>query len=77
MGVALLVAVIWIPIAWWIKLIVLASVITLNSVRMVLSSKKKKNKQEIKDQISQSDQTKNTTSAPSSQVKITNQKTEN
>ncbi len=44
-GVALLVAIIWVPIAWWIKLIVLAVVIALNGVRMVISSKKKEQKQ--------------------------------
>lgn len=41
-GVALLVAIIWIPIDWWIKIVVLVCVVALNSVRMVISNKKKK-----------------------------------
>lgn len=53
-GIALLVAIIWVPVQWWIKIIALVCVITLNSIRMLLSAKRKKqNAQQNADGIKQ------------------------
>lgn len=43
-GIALLVMVIFIPVIWWIKIIIIVIVIGLNSLRMVLEKKRKENK---------------------------------
>lgn len=46
-GVALLLAAIFVPVAWWIKVIFFVCVIGFNSVRMVLKKKKNLSKQNI------------------------------
>lgn len=43
-GIALLVMVIFIPVIWWVKLIIIAVVVALNSLRMVLEKKRKESK---------------------------------
>ena len=42
-GVILLVMVIWVPIFWWIKLIIILCVISFNVLRIRLDKKNKKN----------------------------------
>lgn len=51
-GVALVLAAIFVPVAWWIKVIFFLCVIAFNTVRMTLSKKKKTKKFETKSEES-------------------------
>ncbi len=42
LGVLFVAAAIWVPVPWWVKLIVIACLIAFNIVRMRLSAKKKR-----------------------------------
>ncbi|MDD3862706.1 MAG: hypothetical protein PHV79_02510 [Clostridia bacterium] len=44
-GVALVLAAIFVPVSWWIKVLFFVAVISFNSIRMALKLKKKKSLQ--------------------------------
>ena len=51
-GIVLLVMVIWVPIMWWIKLIIILCVITFNVLRMKFDKKRKENKSKEENNLS-------------------------